>query len=52
MAISIRTLSNSDLKSADIILQAAFQRPGSWITELSTAFRYNVPSFASSLATV
>lgn len=35
MAISIRTLSNSDLKSADIILQAAFQRPGSWITELS-----------------
>jgi ribosomal protein S18 acetylase RimI-like enzyme len=34
MDISIREFSNADLKTADTILQAAFQRPGSWLTEL------------------
>lgn len=34
MAISIRTFSDSDLERADIILQTAFQRPGSWLGEL------------------
>jgi GNAT superfamily N-acetyltransferase len=34
MAISIRTFLDTDLESADAILQAAFQRPGSWFREL------------------
>ena len=34
MAISIRTLSDTDLNTADAILQAAFQRPDSWLKEL------------------
>jgi GNAT superfamily N-acetyltransferase len=34
MAISIRTLSDADLESADAILQSAFQRSESWLTEL------------------
>ena len=34
MAISIRTFSDTDLKTANTILQAAFQRPDSWLREL------------------
>jgi len=34
MAISIRTLSDSNLESADFILRSAFQRPESWRREL------------------
>ena len=35
MAISIRTLSDTDLESVNTILKAAFQRPDSWLRELS-----------------
>ena len=35
MRISIRVFLNTDLNIADAILQAAFQRPGSWLRELS-----------------
>jgi len=35
MAISIRTLSDTDLESADAILQSAFQRTESWLGDLS-----------------
>ncbi|MBN1451527.1 MAG: GNAT family N-acetyltransferase [Anaerolineales bacterium] len=35
MAISIRTLSEADLESADAILQSAFQRTESWLGDLS-----------------
>ena len=34
MHISIRAFSDTDLNTADTILQAAFQRPGSWLREL------------------
>ena len=34
MQISIRALTDTDLNMADAILQAAFQRPGSWLREL------------------
>lgn len=34
MTISIRTLSEADLESADVILQTSFQRPASWLGEL------------------
>ena len=34
MHISIRALADTDLNSADAILQAAFQRPDSWFKEL------------------
>lgn len=34
MNISIRALTDTDMKAADAILQAAFQRPGSWLREL------------------
>lgn len=34
MNISIREFSDTDLNTADALLQAAFQRPGSWLTEL------------------
>ena len=34
MAISIRALSDTDLNTANAILQAAFQRPDSWLKEL------------------
>lgn len=34
MPISIRALADTDLETVDILLQAAFQRPGSWLREL------------------
>jgi len=34
MPISIRALADTDLNTADTILQAAFQRPDSWLREL------------------
>jgi GNAT superfamily N-acetyltransferase len=34
MHIAIRAFSDNDLNTADAILQAAFQRPGSWLKEL------------------
>ena len=34
MPISIRALADTDLNTADAILQAAFQRPDSWLREL------------------
>jgi len=36
MHISIRAFSDNDLNTADTILQAAFQRPDSWLRELGT----------------